>query len=79
MSSAPTPSISVLGGMGTFNMAHGFVEALVRGMRSSFLSDSDYRHLIQCENLEVTFDKFTVLLLKKLSFISSNILYRCRM
>ena len=51
--SAPTPSISVLGGMSTFNMAHGFVEALVRGMRSGFLTDSDYHHLTQCENLEV--------------------------
>lgn len=51
--SAPTPSINVLGGMATFNMGHGFVEALVRGMRSSFLSDSDYHHLTQCENLEV--------------------------
>ena len=53
--SAPTPSINVLGGMATFNMGHGFVEALVRGMRSSFLSDSDYHHLTQCENLEVNF------------------------
>ena len=51
--SAPTPSISILGGMSTFNMAHGFVEALVRGMRSGFLTDSDYHHLTQCENLEV--------------------------
>jgi hypothetical protein len=54
--SAPTPSINVLGGMATFNMGHGFVEALVRGMRSSFLSDSDYHHLTQCENLEVNFN-----------------------
>ena len=42
-----------LGGMTTFNVAHGFVEALVRGMRSGFLSDSDYHHLTQCETLEV--------------------------
>ena len=41
-----------LGGMTTFNMAHGFPEALVRGMRSGFLSDTDYHHLTQCENLE---------------------------
>ena len=52
--SAPTAAISILGGLSTFNMAHGFVEALVRGMRSSFLTDSDYHHLTQCENLEVT-------------------------
>jgi len=41
-----------LGGMTTFNMQHGFPEALVRGMRSGFLSDTDYHHLTQCENLE---------------------------
>lgn len=38
--------------MTTFNMQHGFPEALVRGMRSGFLSDTDYHHLTQCENLE---------------------------
>lgn len=42
-----------LGGMATFNMQHGFVEALVRGYRSGFLKDSDYHHLSQCETLEV--------------------------
>jgi hypothetical protein len=40
------------GGMATFNIQHGFVEALVRGMRSSFLGDADYHHLTQCETLE---------------------------
>lgn len=39
-------------GMATFNMSHGFVEALVRGYRSGFLKDSDYQHLTQCEALE---------------------------
>jgi V-type H+-transporting ATPase subunit d len=39
-------------GMATFNMSHGFVEALVRGYRSGFLKDSDYHHLTQCEALE---------------------------
>lgn len=42
----------VLGDMLTFNMAHGFPEALVRGMRSGFLTDQDYHHLTQCETLE---------------------------
>jgi V-type H+-transporting ATPase subunit d len=42
-----------LGGLSTFNMQHGFVEALVRGMRSGFLDDESYHHLSQCENLEV--------------------------
>lgn len=38
--------------MATFNMSHGFVEALVRGYRSGFLKDSDYHHLTQCDALE---------------------------
>lgn len=38
--------------MTDFNIHHGFCEALVRGMRSSFLSDADYHHLTQCENLD---------------------------
>lgn len=42
-----------LGGLTTFNIDHGFTEALVRGMRSGFLNDSDYHHLTQCETLEV--------------------------
>ena len=42
-----------LGGIHTFNILHGCAEALVRGMRSGFLTDSDYHHLSQCENLEV--------------------------
>lgn len=41
-----------LGGMSTFNMLHGFVEALVRGYRSGFLKDTDYHHLTQCDALE---------------------------
>ena len=35
-----------------FNILHGFPEALVRGMRSSFLLDADYHHMTQCETLE---------------------------
>jgi hypothetical protein len=38
--------------MATFNILHGFTEALVRGMRSSFLTDADYHHLTQCETLD---------------------------
>ena len=38
--------------MTSFNIHHGFIEALIRGMRSSFLQDSDYHHITQCENLE---------------------------
>jgi len=40
------------GGMPDFNIYHGYTEALVRGMRCSFLSDADYHHLTQCENLD---------------------------
>ena len=47
----PAPQ-STPGNMATFNILHGFPEALVRGMRSSFLADSDYHHLTQCENLD---------------------------
>lgn len=46
-------AITVLGDMPTFNMQHGYCEAVVRGMRSGFLSDVDYHHITQCENLEV--------------------------
>ena len=41
-----------LGGLSVFNIQHGYVEAIVRGFRSSFLKDSDYHHLTQCESLE---------------------------
>mmetsp|Transcript_14241 Transcript_14241/g.12875 ORF Transcript_14241/g.12875 Transcript_14241/m.12875 type:complete len:398 (+) Transcript_14241:57-1250(+) len=41
-----------VGGLATFNMQHGFPEALVRGFRSGFLQDTDYHHLTQCETLE---------------------------
>jgi len=47
----PAPK-STPGGMADFNILHGFAEALVRGMRSSFLSDADYHHLTQCETLD---------------------------
>ena len=42
------------GGIATFNVQHGYVEALVRGFRSGFLDDVDYHHLTQCESLEGT-------------------------
>lgn len=49
--STPSPA-SDPGNLATFNILHGFPEALVRGMRSSFLSDVDYHHLTQCETLD---------------------------
>jgi V-type H+-transporting ATPase subunit d len=49
----PTPAPRAgCGDLTTFNIAHGFPEALVRGMRSSFLTDADYHHLTQCETLD---------------------------
>ena len=47
----PAPK-STPGDMSSFNILHGFTEALVRGMRSSFLADADYHHLTQCETLD---------------------------
>ena len=47
----PAPK-STPGSMASFNILHGFTEALVRGMRSSFLADADYHHLTQCETLD---------------------------
>lgn len=43
-----------VGGLATFNMLHGYSEAVIRGFRSGFLQDSDYHHLTQCETLEVS-------------------------
>jgi V-type H+-transporting ATPase subunit d len=40
------------GGITTFNIEHGFAEAVVRGFRSGFLTDYDYHHLTQCETLD---------------------------
>lgn len=47
----PAPSQGT-GDLCTFNIQHGFAEALIRGMRSSFLTDPDYHHLKQCESLD---------------------------
>lgn len=47
-----TPKPDEHGGMATFNILHGFPEGLVRGMRSSFLTDADYHHLTQCDTLD---------------------------
>jgi V-type H+-transporting ATPase subunit d len=40
------------GGLGLMASKHGFLEAIVRGFRSGFLSDAEYRQLSQCESLE---------------------------
>jgi len=41
----------VSGDMSTFNMHHGFIEAILRGYRLGFLNDSDYRSILQCDNI----------------------------
>lgn len=41
-----------IGGMMTFNINDGYLEALVRGFRSGILTTADYANLVQCETLE---------------------------
>jgi hypothetical protein len=36
----------------TFNINNGFVDAIVRGLRSGFLTEDDYRRLASSENLD---------------------------
>lgn len=38
--------------MSTFNINNGFVDAIVRGLRSGFLTEDDYRRLASSENLD---------------------------
>lgn len=38
--------------MALFNIDDGFAEALLRGFRLGFLTDAEYHHISQCENLE---------------------------
>ncbi len=35
-----------------FNADYGYLEAVLRGFRSGFLKDVEYRQICQCENLE---------------------------
>ena len=35
-----------------FNSDHGFLESVLRGMRSGFLTITDYRQLCQCQNMD---------------------------
>jgi len=41
-----------IGGLTTFNIEHGYVEALLRGFRSAFLKSVEYRALTQCESMD---------------------------
>ena len=35
-----------------FNVDHGYLEGLVRGMKAQILTSTDYHNLAQCETLE---------------------------
>lgn len=39
------------GGVATFNIADGYNEAILRGYRLGFLTDLDYRALLQCDTM----------------------------
>jgi V-type H+-transporting ATPase subunit d len=41
-----------LGDLTSFNLEHGYLEALVRGFRTGFLREYEYRQLTQCEVLD---------------------------
>lgn len=36
----------------SFNVDHGYLEGLVRGMKAGILTQSDYHNLAQCDTLE---------------------------
>lgn len=36
----------------SFNVDHGYLEGLVRGMKAGILTRTDYHNLAQCETLE---------------------------
>ncbi|KAK8805553.1 hypothetical protein WA158_002209 [Blastocystis sp. Blastoise] len=40
------------GNITDFNIQNGYAEAIVRGMKSGFLTETEYHHICQCENLE---------------------------
>lgn len=43
--------------MSLFNVNDGYAEAIVRGYRSAFLSQEDYRRLSAADNLEGAFSR----------------------
>ena len=43
------------GGMCTFNVNDGYVEAILRGFRGAILKSHDYHNLVQCETLQGIF------------------------
>lgn len=45
-------SFSYSGSLLSFNIEHGYLEAIIRGFRSGFLREFEYRQLCQCDTLE---------------------------
>jgi len=45
-------SLSSPGSLISYNIEHGFFEAVIRGYRSGFLTTNNYRQLCQCETLD---------------------------
>jgi V-type H+-transporting ATPase subunit d len=45
-------SLTTPGELWGFGVEHGYLEAVVRGFRSGFLTDADYRSLCQCGSLD---------------------------
>lgn len=41
-----------IGGLLSYNIEHGYLEAICRGFRSAFMKSNEYRQLCQCENLD---------------------------
>lgn len=44
--------VGPIGGLMSFNAEHGFVEAMLKGLRSGFLTEFEYSQLCLCETLE---------------------------
>jgi len=72
-----------LGGLMSFNVSHGFVEAMLRGLRSGFLTEFEYTQLCLCENLDdvklaLSDTDFKGVLQGIQKVSSENIFERCR-
>jgi hypothetical protein len=46
------PPCMDVGSMLTFNCKDAYLDGLVRGLRSGFVTDDEYHHLVQCETTE---------------------------
>ena len=62
-----------LGDISTFNMQHGYSEALLRGYRSGFLTETEYHHISQCETLEGCFPVSSLILRHEAEFARDRV------